>query len=36
VLGEHLCVEIYELLARWGHDCDTAVVDTAEVMLPGD
>jgi hypothetical protein len=36
VLGEHLCVEIYALLDRWGHNCDSAVVDQAEVVLPGD
>jgi hypothetical protein len=36
VLGEHLCVEVCALLDRWGHDCDSTVVDSAEIMLPGD
>jgi hypothetical protein len=36
VLGEHLCVEVSALLERWGHDCDSTTVETAEVVLPGD
>lgn len=36
LLGEHLAVEVEQVLARWGNDVDDVRVDDVEVVHPGD